>query len=1172
MLKTSWKVCKWLFLILVLLTGALIGVGYHYLSQADELLHQELVSELRRLAPDATFQIGRCRLDWIGRVHVEEFSLTLPDEQQPFVDLPVTIVDIDREAFIHRQQILIQNVTVSRPYVEVTRYVDGTWNFEKLPLDALPKDGRSSLPSCHLEQARLVVHYKQPDGREPTTLVADSAEIQLTPNGRRNLLIEGTTELASVGRLAFEGRVDVDRRTGSLTGRLADLHVDQQLLKLASEFKPDLAEQVAAIEEKLRDRMLAEPDSENPLPVDIAGIGRTEQVPQSAIRVASSTDSTADVRLLNQSVDSLARRHRIPATWIGAENSILGLLADLDVSFRLNVPDPGAEPDVRLLVSVSGGEITNTALPFPLENLAGQIALNRQQVTIEKLSAVNGRTRIEVDGVLQPSDSGPFGQINLKLTDLACDDRLRRRLSAGFGRIYDMHHPSGFLNFAVTLAKSPGGKWQPQNLLVTAKKCSIAHDIFPYPIRDAQGSIRQQGHDLIINMQGLAGTRPITLKGYVKNPGPDSFSVFEVDVEDLPADSEFRSACNPRIQHVLDSLGIAGRIDVHARFEKQGGIEHKVKPRITGFVHHASMTYQKFPYQIEQLSGRIDFDGRDWTFNDLRGTHGSAKLEATGSFRRPGNEDILDLQIVTENAAIDDSLRQATRPVPSLAKLWSEISPAGRIRRLVTSLNWIPGRPLSVVIPEISLTDARMKLRCFPYEVTRIASELRYKDGWLLIDSFEGRHQETVLRTHPNPDSDGNGTARPFNYIRFDPNGEWLARFGRWSAEELYPDETLKASLGAGARGVMSSFDAQHPIDLYGMLELRGSRVNAHYPVTAAWEIETTVSGSTLLLGLELQDVRGRIISTGTWNGYEPNVRGTFDLASATIFDKYRLFEIRGPFAAKRNDAANEIQFVAGTSEALFATSGERVLDSSEQVTAKFIGGMLLMNAVASLNDRNAYSVRADLSHGQLKTFSQLYLKSRDRLEGVMNGWVRVDGQGADPDKMTGRGQLQINPAALYDLPVVLQVLSALTAAPQDAAAFEYARADFQIARQQFVFNRIDLVGQRLQLQGEGASDFDGRLGLTFFSVFPTATRSRGPWIPLLTEVAGLLTSVSNGVGVVVEVRGTTDNPQTRVIPAGNLDGSLRRVLESIKQLPTTPPPIPRFAPLTLQPLRRQPR
>ncbi len=1170
MLKTTWKVCKWLMLILVLLTGTLIGVGYHYLSQADKLLHEGLVAELHRTFPESTFKVGRCRLDWIGRVHVEEFFLTLPGEEQPFVDLPVTIVDIDREAFIQRQQVLVQNVTLHRPFVEVTRRLDGSWNFEKLPFDNLPKGGRSSLPSCRLEQARLVLHYEQPDGREPTTLIADGTEIQLTPNGRRNLLIEGSTSLPDIGRLTFEGRLDVDRRTGSLTGKLADLHVDQQLLKLASEFKPELTEQVAALEQQLRDRMLAEPDLRNPSPVDIAGIGHTEQTSQGPVRVTSSTGADADVRLLNQSSIPNALQHRIPATWIGEEGSILGLVADLDVSFRVNIPEVGAEPDVRLQVGVTDGDITNTALPFPLENLSGQIELTRDQVTIEKLSAVNGPTRIEVDGIVQPNEAGPAGQLNLKLTDVACDDRLRRRLSAGFGRIYDMHHPEGFLNFSVTLTAQPGEKWKPHNLVATAAKCSIQHDVFPYPIRDAKGSITQQGRDLIINVEGLAGTRPITLKGYVKNPGPDSLSVFEVDVADLPIDSDFRAACNDKIQRVLDSMGIVGRMDVHARFEKQGGVENKVQPKITGFLHHASMSYQKFPYPVEQLSGRIDFDGRDWTFTDLRGTHGTAKIAATGAFRRDIDPGTLDLQIVTEDASIDDSLRQAALPVPTLARLWNQVAPAGRIRRLVTQINWIPGEPVDVMLPEIELADARIKLQGFPYEITRIASKLRYKDGWLLVDSFEGRHQETIIRTHANPNADEDGVNRPFNFIHFDPDGEWLARFGRWSAQSLYPDETLKSALGAGARGVMDSFDSQHPLDLFGMIELRGSTINPKYPVTAAWEIETTVSGSTLQLGLELKDVRGRIISSGTWNGYEPNVRGTIDLATATVFDKYRLFDVAGPFYARRNTQTNDVQFVAGTAEALTPSSGDRVLDPAEQVTAKFIGGMLLLNATTDLDNRNAYSVRADLSHGQLKTFAQLYLKSRDRLEGTINGWLRVDGQGSDPDTMTGRGQLQINQAALYDLPVVLQVLSALTAAPQDAAAFEYARADFQIARQQFVFNRIDLVGRRLQLQGEGAANFDGRLGLTFFSVLPKAMASpgRGMWVPIVTEFAGFLTSFGSIVGVVVEVRGTTDDPKTRVIPAGNLDASLRRVLETIRALPTTPPPVPRFAPLARPPFR----
>jgi hypothetical protein len=51
-------------------------------------------------------------------------------------------------------------------------------------------------------------------------------------------------------------------------------------------------------------------------------------------------------------------------------------------------------------------------------------------------------------------------------------------------------------------------------------------------------------------------------------------------------------------------------------------------------------------------------------------------------------------------------------------------------------------------------------------------------------------------------------------------------------------------------------------------------------------------------------------------------------------------------------------------------------------------------------------------------------------------------------------------------------------------------------------------------------------------------------------------------------VTGTTDNPQTRIIPGRNLDQALRNFFESIRPLPLTPPP---YSPLA-RPVITRPR
>jgi len=110
-----------------------------------------------------------------------------------------------------------------------------------------------------------------------------------------------------------------------------------------------------------------------------------------------------------------------------------------------------------------------------------------------------------------------------------------------------------------------------------------------------------------------------------------------------------------------------------------------------------------------------------------------------------------------------------------------------------------------------------------------------------------------------------------------------------------------------------------------------------------------------------------------------------------------------------------------------------------------------------------------------------------------------------------------------------------------------------------------------MQLHGTGTAGFDDRLNLKFVSMLPNS-RLRKPrmWIPIVSEVAGLVGGVTNLVGVVVEVSGTTTNPKTRVIPAKNLDDAFKQFMQSLKPLPLTPPSPPNLPALAFPGSKRR--
>ena len=122
-----------------------------------------------------------------------------------------------------------------------------------------------------------------------------------------------------------------------------------------------------------------------------------------------------------------------------------------------------------------------------------------------------------------------------------------------------------------------------------------------------------------------------------------------------------------------------------------------------------------------------------------------------------------------------------------------------------------------------------------------------------------------------------------------------------------------------------------------------------------------------------------------------------------------------------------------------------------------------------------------------------------------MNGWAELAGNSSDPKDVTGRGQLLIHPAALYELPVFIQIFKTLSLATPDKTAFNYALTSFNIGNRMVNFSGIDLIGDAISLRGRGWARFDGPLQLQFYS------RPASAWQVPLRQQPGR--SVHSGLG-----------------------------------------------------------
>jgi len=482
--------------------------------------------------------------------------------------------------------------------------------------------------------------------------------------------------------------------------------------------------------------------------------------------------------------------------------------------------------------------------------------------------------------------------------------------------------------------------------------------------------------------------------------------------------------------------------------------------------------------------------------------------------------------------------------------LWDLIRPSGTLRSHIV-VNWRPGAKPTVSIPEASVTDGSLEISAFPFPLERVTTRFAYgpdpstQHDKISILSFQGRHDDTKVLI-PRFRSADESLAFILCPASDDPMSEWRVHIEGLQVDDLVPDSTFRRALPIGLRKTVQALNPQGKVQLRGMIELRGTQ-HPEDPITAAWNFRSFVAGASIVTGVELKNVHGRVNCSGKWDGAAVRMVGAVDLDWVSAW-KHDFQRVQGPFKLVDQEltVGSEKAF-----EVLAAGAQPTPMSYQERLTAHAVGGTFVLDAKAKLNaERTSYRVKAEMQSASLDRYANDYrLQGARSLHGVMNGWVELAGNSPDTNDVTGGGQLLIRPAALYELPVFVQIFKTLSLAQPDKTAFNEALASFSIGRRTVNFTGIDLNGDAISLRGRGAATFDGLLHLEFYS------RPAQRWqIPV---IGNLVDQVAKVTWVGVNVKGTVQNPIVNLVPNQEYDATVKGFLNAFN---------PQGAPLQLAP------
>ncbi|MEZ6063841.1 MAG: hypothetical protein R3C19_26135 [Planctomycetaceae bacterium] len=1109
-------VIKWMLLIVLLATLGVGGAGIYFWNQKDSLVEQQLLQRFEAAAPELRMVLGATRLSG-----TEAVTLTNVEIRDRRTDLPLfrakqIIVNIDSHQLIDHQRVFVESIRLASADILLSRAADGHWNWQEYEFHP-PGSEMPALPLVTVEDLRVQLNLQHGNGIPTARLLLTSPKVQAIPVSRHGYDLDGGVELPGAGLLKFAGAWDLASRKWTIGGQLKDVTADQGLIRLAQAANPGIEQQLQQIDASMRSALPA-----------TAGLTAPAQ---------TASRSSAALQIGTSEIAPLFR----------------GIL---DVDFDVTGGPDMSVPEFRLRVEIRDGRLSSAAFPVTLTDVNAVLYRDNSHLIFQLKQARDGDASLTGNFEMQTASSADPPVARFEILNFPVTMELQPFVNLRTQRLFDMFQPEMKVSATGMLRRLPDGRWKPEGVNAEFREGSVVYEKFRYPVSGLTGTVVQipantpipdgalttvRPDDVLmkVELSGNAGSRRFTSRGLWKNPGPETEFRFGLDVADVPIDGRFRDALDEKSRPVLNALRLSGQVSASMEFYRPPGLDRHTYSKIDARVHDASMRFSKFPYDIDQLSGRVTFDSatKHWTFAELSGRHREAELSAFGEFRGLPAPGVLDLTVQAKNGRLDSDLYNALSEPQR--QIWKLLDPEGSVD-LTTEIHWtaVKGSPAVVRFPAdqpVRIYNALIRPKPFPYRmlIDSAVASFDPNDARNAGDQFCDIH--SLKATHA-----GASISASDCWARVTPDGLWQIHLNNLTAVDLQPDDELRAALPASWQNTVTRFSKAGRISIENSeLDFQGL-VNGTGNTTAAWDMNLRLRDCGMDAGLVVSRMFGLVTAHGSWDGLHLMNRGDLRFDSVEVLEM-PLTRLEGPYTL------TEADLVLGSRE-VFTSANTNTVARDERLKAQAYGGVAFLDAVVDVRTDRGYQLWLELENALLESYAARHMPDQKNLKGVVTAWLHLRGLGKSPADATGRGQLQISPAALYELPVMVKLLGGLAQLNfnvQDRTAFDYALFSFRVADEAFQFDPIDLVGESLALRGRGSVGFGGDVVLDFYS---KPTRPRAPSIPLVN----LLTSGATQ-WVKVDVRGTTSRPH--VIPGSSLDDSMRQFLEAFN--PRTGGPIP---------------
>ena len=276
----------------------------------------------------------------------------------------------------------------------------------------------------------------------------------------------------------------------------------------------------------------------------------------------------------------------------------------------------------KLVVEPRGAEAVYCSFPYPLTDLTGKLAFERDRVIFSNLVSQADDRKITLNGeVVTSGENEQNYDLNARINNIPLDSTLEAALPAKQRDLFKRFDPCGLASGLVNISGQVEG---PMSFTadLSFEEASMKSDKLPLPITDISARAVFSPDSIVVKeFSGKYRDGSISMTGHIRPNDELGKPLYDVSVtfDDAELNDDLFDLVGESTKKILAEWKPAGRVNLVADLDKESTSE-SANFAVTIECLGNRVSFPKFPHPLKDVTGTLVFDGDVIQLKDVSAT------------------------------------------------------------------------------------------------------------------------------------------------------------------------------------------------------------------------------------------------------------------------------------------------------------------------------------------------------------------------------------------------------------------------------------------------------------------------------------------------------------------------------------------------------------------------